>query len=198
MSLMISLTVDQVEQRLAAMGVACRFTPEERAAFATTPVVNRSERIFAFPTPMENTSLTINNVKSCVGSDPRHQPCIFDHPWYENEEFVRTRCPAGWHLLMMDVLPTSIQQPADYLRSSASEGLELPNSIEVVLMLFLHYVGSGEQLLLKKHTWCVDTASLGRHVTVGAFGRNGVFLSGHPSNFASQGLGVCPKVVPAT
>ena len=36
---------------------------------------------------------------------------------------------------------------------------------------------------------------LGRHVTVGAFGRNGVFLSGHPSNFASQGLGVCPKVV---
>ena len=197
MSLMISLTVDQVEQRLAAMGIACRFTPEERVAFATTPVVNRPERIFAFPTPMENTSLTINNVKSCVGSDPRHQPCIFDHPWYENEEFVRTRCPAGWHLLMMDVLPTSIQQPADYLRSSASEGLELPNSIEVVLMLFLHYVGTGEQLLLKKHTWCADTASLGRHVTVGAFGRNGVFLSGHPSNFASQGLGVCPKVVPA-
>jgi hypothetical protein len=173
MSLMISLTVDQVEQRLAAMGVACRFTPEERAAFATTPVVNRPERIFAFPTPMENTSLTINNVKSCVGSDPRHQPCIFDHPWYENEEFVQDQCPAGWHLLMMDVLPTSIQQPADYLRSSASEGLELPTSIEVVLMLFLHYVGTGEQLLLKKHTWCADTASLGRHVTVGAFGRNG-------------------------
>ncbi len=36
-------------------------------------------------------------------------------------------------------------------------------------------------------------ASLGRHVTVGAFGRNGVFLSGHPSNFASQGLGVCAE-----
>jgi hypothetical protein len=194
MSLMISLNPDQVEQRLAAMGIVCRFTPDERIALATTPVVSRAERIFAFPIPAANESLTLSNIKSCVGSDPRHQPCVFDHPWYESESFVQTRCPAGWHLLMMDVLPDSIQQPVHYLRSSTVAGLELPLAVEVVLMLFLHYVGSGEQLLLKKHTWCHDTASLGRHVTVGAFGRNGVFLSGHPENFASQGLGVCGKV----
>ena len=193
MSLTISLTAEQVEQRLAAMGIVCRFTPGEKTALATTPVVNRTERIFSFPTPAANEALTIGNIKSCVGSDPRHQPCIFDHPWYENEDFVRTKCPSGWHILMMDVIPDSIQQPVHYLRSSS--GLELPHAVEVVLLLFLHFVGSGEQLLLKKHTWCRDTASQNRHVTVGAFGRNGVFLSGHPENFASQGLGVCGKVV---
>jgi hypothetical protein len=194
MSLTICLTHEQVEQRLAAMGIVCRFSAEEKVVFATTPVVNRAERVFAFPTPAANEALTISNIKSSVGSDPQHQPCIFDHPWYESEEFVKTRCPAGWHVLMMDVLPDSIQQPVHYLRSSAVTGLELPHAVEIVLMLFLHFVGSGEQLLLKKHTWCCDTASQGRHVTVGAFGRNGLFLSGHPENFASQGLGVCGKV----
>jgi hypothetical protein len=62
-------------------------------------------------------------------------------------------------------------------------------------MLFLHYVGTGEQLLQKKHTWCSDEASLGRSVTVGAFGRNGLFISGHPPEFASRGLGICGKVL---
>ena len=103
-------------------------------------------------------------------------------------------CPAGWHILTMDPMPGSIQQPVDYLRSTGMPELEMPQAIEVILMLFLHYLGTGEQLLLKKHTWCSDLATLNRHVTVGAFGRNGVFISGHPSNFSSQGLGVCAKI----
>jgi hypothetical protein len=74
--------------------------------------------------------------------------------------------------------------------------LELPRAIEVVLMLFLHYAGTGEQLLLKKHTWTSDEASLNRYVTVGAFGRNGVFISGHPADFSSRGLGICAKEFP--
>jgi hypothetical protein len=93
----------------------------------------------------------------------------------------------------MDVLPGSVEKSGDYL-SSAEDGLAAPSAIEVVLMLFLHYIGTGEKLLAKKHTWCSDQASLHRQVTVGAFGRNGVFLSGHPSNFASRGLGVCPRI----
>jgi hypothetical protein len=62
------------------------------------------------------------------------------------------------------------------------------------LMLFLHYAGTGEQLLQKKHTWCRDHASMNRFVTVGAFGRNGLFVSGHPVEFASRGLGICASV----
>jgi hypothetical protein len=194
MSLTISLTPSEVEQRLATLGIACAFTPEERHAFATTPIVQRSERLLAFPTPAANTTLTLHNIKTCAGTDPRRQPCFFDHPWYQSEEFMSVRCEPGWHVLSMDPISGSIQQPVHYLSSSGESGIELPQAVEVVLMLFLHYVGTGEQLLLKKHSWCCEVASLNRHVTVGAFGRNGVFLSGHPSNFSSQGLGVCAKI----
>jgi hypothetical protein len=194
MSLTISLTPAQVEQRLAKVGIDCRFTEAEHLAFATTPVVSSTERLFGFPTPLENSSLTLTKIKSRVGVDPRHQPSFFEHPWYENEEFMATPCPAGWHFLTMEPIPGSIYQRMDYLRSFGSADVVLPLAVEVVLMLFLHYVESHEQLLLKKHTWCSDTASLDRHVTVGAFGRNGVFVSGHPASFASQGLGICGRI----
>jgi hypothetical protein len=195
MSLTISLTPLEVEQRLATLGIECRFTAEEHTIYATTPIVSRPERIFGFPTPTQNESLTLNNIKSCVGTDPRRQPSFFDHPWYQSEEFMTTRCLPGWHFLTMEPIAGSIQQPMDYLRSSADEQLKMPQAVELVLMLFLHYVGTGEQLLSRKHSWCGDVASVNRTVTIGAFGRNGVFLSGHPSNFSSQGLGVCPRIV---
>jgi len=107
---------------------------------------------------------------------------------------MATPCPSGWHFLTMEPVPGSIHQPVDYLSSLKTAEVEFPLAVEVVLMLFLHYVESREQLLLKKHTWCADTASLDRQVTVGAFGRSGVFISGHPRNFASQGLGVCGRL----
>jgi hypothetical protein len=194
MSLTISLTPIQVEQRLAKLGIECRFTHAEHLRLSTTPVVSRAERVFGFPTPAENSALTLTNIRAKVGVDPRHQPSFFEHPWYENEAFMATSCPPGWHFLAMDPIPGSIHQPVDYLHSLGSSEVALPLAVEVVLMLFLHYVESREQLLLKKHSWCADTASLDRHVTVGAFGRNGVFVSGHPSNFASQGLGICGRI----
>jgi hypothetical protein len=189
-----SLTPVEVEQSLGALGIVCRFTPEERTALDTRPVVDRPERLFGFPTPADNALLTLEQIKRCVGVDPRRQPAFFEHAWYKDEDFMRRRCEPGWHLLTMDVLSDSIQQPVNYLRSSRGAALELPSAVEVILMLFLHYVASGEQLLLKKHTWCSDKSSLHQHVTVGAFGRNGVFLSNHPLNFASQGLGICAKI----
>jgi hypothetical protein len=194
MSLTISLTPAQVEQRLATLGIPCHFTDAEQVTLATTPVISTAERIFGFPTPAEASALTLSNIKSKVGVDPRHQPSFFEHPWYENESFMNTPCPPGWHFLTMEPISGSINQRMDYVRSLGGSEIELPLAVEVVLMLFLHYVESREQLLLKKHTWCADTASLGRHVTVGAFGRNGVFVSGHPSNFASQGLGICGRI----
>jgi len=194
MSLTISLTPAQVEQRLASLGIPGQFTEAERVSFETTPVVSSAERIFGFPTPVDNSALTLTKIKSKVGADPKHQPSFFEHPWYENESFMATPCPPGWHFLTMEPIPGSILQPLDYLRSLGTSDIELPLAVEVVLMLFLHYVESREQLLLKKHTWCSDTASLDRHVTIGAFGRNGVFVSGHPSNFASQGLGICGRI----
>jgi hypothetical protein len=191
---MISLSPDEVERRFAQLGIPHRFTSSEKIELLSTDLVAVPPNSLAFPTPKANRGLNILNLRGLLGTDPRHQPCFFDHPWYRNEAFADVDCEAGWHCIYMDVLPESISQPLDYADSLSVRGLWLPSAVEVTLMLFLHYAGTGEQLLGKKHTWCSDRASLNRHVTVGAFGRNGLFVSGHPREFQSRGLGICPKI----
>ena len=190
---MISLSPDEVERRFGLLGIPNRFTPQEKENLQTTSIVQIEGDVVAFPTPMAAEGLNVLNLRRICGVDPGKQPSFFDHPWYLEEAFGRVDCQPGWHVLHMNVLPETISQPIHYVRSLKARGLELPSAIEVTLMLFLHYVGTGEQLLLKKHTWCSDEASLGRCVTVGAFGRNGLFVSGHPPEFASRGLGICGK-----
>ena len=189
------LSAETVQAIFAKLGLPFAFTPEELADYCTTSIVELPARTMAFPTPSRNQGLNISQLRQQLGVDPRHPPSFFDHPWYLDEEFTRIDCSPGWHLIRMDVLEETIEQPYNYYHSLEAKGMTLPTAVEVVLMLFLHYVKTGENLLLKKHTWCSDRASMGRAVTVGAFGRNGVFISGHPENFASRGLGVCGKII---
>jgi len=192
---MISLSPNEVERRFALLCIPNRFTDEEKQELATTQIVQATDGVIAFPTPVGNEGLNILKLRAILGTDPSKQPAFFDHPWYLEEAFATADCQPGWHLVHMNVLPDSVSQPVNYFRSLAGRGLELPAAIEVVLMVFLHFTGTGEQLLQKKHTWCRDEASLNRFVTVGAFGRNGLFISGHPGAYASRGLGICGKVI---
>jgi hypothetical protein len=189
---MISWSPDEVERRFALLGIPNRFTPQEKA-HNTTDIVTSAPDVISFPTPEAADGLNILNLRRILGTNPAKPPSFFDHPWYLEESFAQVNCPAGWHVLHSGVLPDSLSQPIHYVSSLTSRGLELPSAVEVTLMLFLHYIGSGEQLLLKKHRWCSDRASLNRSVTVGAFRRNGLFISGHPPDFASRGLGICAK-----
>ena len=193
---MISLSPHEVEHRFTVLGIPNRFTSEEKARLETTKAVQGHGDIFGFAIPQANTGLNILNLRKLCGTDPARQPAFFDHPWYLEETFGQEDCTPGWHYLYSSVLPDSISRPLHYADSLCGAGLELPSAVEIVLMLFLHYTGTGEQLLQKKHTWCKDQASLDRWVTVGAFGRNGLFISGHPADFASRGLGICAKVMP--
>jgi len=193
MSLTISLTPTQVEERLQKLDIPGRFTPAELTLYSSIPDISSKSSLFGFPTPAENSSLVLSKIKEIVGTDSKRPPSFFEHPWYANEPFMQAPCPPGWHFISPDVIPESVGEPLNYARRLAEAGMELPTAIEVVLMLFLHYAGSGEQLLLRKHTWCADMAGINSHVTVGAFGRNGLFLSVHPEGFASRGLGICGK-----
>jgi hypothetical protein len=191
---MISLSAAEVERRFGLIGIPNRFEDAEKAQFDTTSIVDLPDDVIGFPTPKAKSGLNVLNLRNILGTDPSKQPSFFDHPWYLDEAFAKDDCEPGWHFIYKSVVPDSISQPIHYVSRLREQGLQLPSAIEIVLMLFLHYVGTGEQLLQKKHTWCRDQASLNRFVTVGAFGRNGVFLSGHPAEYASRGLGICPKL----
>jgi len=194
---MISWPLDEVERRFALLGIPNRFTAKEKEDLATTPIVDAGADFIVFATPRDNAGLNILNLRKLLGTDPAKPPSFFDHPWYLEEDFAKADCSPGWHVINASVLPDTISQPIHYVGSLNSRGLTLPSAVEVTLMLFLHYIGSGEQLLQKKHTWCSDMASMNRSVTVGAFGRNGLFISGHPPEFASRGLGICGKLMNA-
>ena len=189
------LTADTVDRAFRRMDLSFEFSEEDRKPPITIPVVTDACRVLGFPTPRANENLNILNLRRLCGVDPQRPPSFFDHPWYLAETFGLTDCTPGWHFIQMDVPNDSLEQSHDYCHRLSDQGLTLPTAIEVVLMLFLHFVETGERLLLKKHTWCQDSASLGRFVTVGAFGRNGVFVSGHPGTFASRGLGICGKYI---
>ena len=191
---MISLSAIEVERRFATLGIPNRFTDNEKRSVSPTDVVNAGGPVIGFPVPEANNGLNILNLRTLLGTDPARPPSFFDHPWYLEEPFAAVDCTPGWHFLHMEVLPTSLSEPVSYERSLRLQGLELPAAAEIALMLFLHYAGTGEQLLQKKHTWCKDKASLERFVTVGAFGRNGLFVSAHPGAYSSRGLGICAKV----
>ena len=192
---MISLSPEEVERRFALLGIPNRFTPQERQELSTTAIVSVGTELIAFATPREVAGLNILNLRHLLGTNPAKQPCFFDHPWYLEESFAREDCQPGWHVLLSSVLPESISQPITYVSSLRERGLDLPSAVEVILMLFLHYAATKEQRLQKKHTWCRDQASMNRFVTVGAFGRNGLFVSGHSAEFTSRGLGICAKIM---
>jgi hypothetical protein len=191
---MISLMPDEVERRFHSLGIPHRFSDEEKRRLTTTNIVREAPDLIAFPVPNDNAGLNILNLRRLLGTNPSKQPSFFDHPWYLDESFAKQDCDPGWHLIYTNVVTESISRPVNYADSLKASGLELPSAVEVALMVFLQYAGTGEQLLHKKHTWCKDRASLNRWVTVGAFGRNGLFISGHPAEFASRGLGICPTV----
>ena len=191
---MILLSASEVERRLGLMGIPVGFSEAEKGELDTTTIVDAPADVIGFPTPRLNSGLNVLNLRKILGTDPSRPPSFFDHPWYLDEPFAKEDCAPGWHFLHMGVVSDSISQSIHYIDSLRSGQLELPSAIEVVLMVFLHYVGTGEQLLQKKHTWCRDKASLDRFVTVGAFGRNGLFLSAHPGAYASRGLGICAKL----
>jgi hypothetical protein len=190
---MVVLSAAEVQETFQRMGLPFRFSAQELARWDTTKLVVPGRRVFGFPTPTMNAGLSLLKLRDLLGVDAKQPPSFFDHPWYLEEAFAHSECTPGWHFLQMDPVDESIGSPINYYRRFEAQGWVLPSAIEVVLMLFLHFVRTGEQLLTKKHTWCSDTASLDRCVTVGAFGRNGVFISGHPASFWSRGLGICAK-----
>ena len=193
---MISVSPTEVEHRFALLGIPNRFAEEEKVEPNTTLVTDPNLQIVGFPVPKANSGLNILNLRRLLGTNPVKQPSFYDHPWYLDETFVKEDCSPGWHFLTSGILPDSISMSINYASSLEKRNLILPSAIEIVLLLFLHFAGTGEQLLQKKHTWCRDNASLNRFVTVGAFGRNGLFISAHPGEYSSRGLGICAKVTP--
>jgi hypothetical protein len=179
-------------QLLSKVGITSRFDHSEERALKTSDVVAQSG-FCTFPTPRDNSALSVLGLRRMLGVDPSSPPSFHNHPWYLDEAFGETTCAPGWHSIEMDVTADSIGHPVYYAERLRERGLYLPSAVEVLLMLMLQFADSGERLLNRRHTWTHDRTSEGRFVTIGAFGKNGVFVSSHEVGYQSKGLGICGK-----
>ena len=177
--------------------IPARFTADEIAFLEEHRPVAR-EGFVSFPTPADSQHLSVLGLRDLLGVIPGSSPYIFfDHPWYLEEAFGNRPCGPGWHTIAGAPLATSFDRPVNYADVLLNEGLYLPHASEIILMLFLGLAIAGERFLLRKHTWTQDLTSNGRFVSVGAFGKKGLFVSSHEVGYQSRGLGICPAVDPA-
>ena len=191
----ITLSPQNVEEYFATLHISQRFDHLEASGLESDKVV-RETGFFTFPTPRDNSDLSILGLRRIVGVKPGASPSFHRHPWYLEEPFGETVCEPGWHSIARNVTTDSVGEPIQYADRLKEQQLYLPSAIEVVLMLFLHFTNTGERLLSNSHTWTYNRTKEGRFVTVGAFGRNGVFVSSHEVGYQSRGLGICPKIDP--
>ena len=189
------LSPQEVQQLLDRMGIRARFTQAEIESLNSDKVQNK-QGFITFPTPEDHSALSILNLRKAVGTDPSREPVFFDHPWYLEEPFGNIGCEPGWHSVAMAVTPDSVGQPIFYADSIKGSRQYLASAAEVVLTLFLYFATTGKRLMVNKHTWTTDRTDNKRFVTIGAFGKKGLFVSSHEVGYSSRGLGICPRVDP--
>jgi hypothetical protein len=189
------LSPPEVQEIFDRLGIPARFTEAEIEGLSSNKIQTK-QGFMTFPTPEDNRALSILNLREAVGTDPSREPVFFDHPWYLDEPFGNIGCQPGWHSVAMAVTADSIGQPIYYADSIKASGQYLPSASEVVLMLFLYFTATDKRLMLNKHTWTRDRADNKRFVTIGAFGKKGLFVSSHEVGYSSRGLGICPLVDP--
>ena len=177
------------------MGIRARFTQAEIESLNSDKVQNK-QGFITFPTPEDHSALSILNLRKAVGTDPSQEPVFFDHPWYLEEPFGNVGCEPGWHSVAMAVTPDSVGQPIYYADSIKGSRQYLASAAEVVLTLFLYFATTGKRLMVNKHTWTTDRTDNKRFVTIGAFGKKGLFVSSHEVGYSSRGLGICPRLDP--
>ncbi len=185
----------EVQKSFDLLRIPSHFTKTETDRLESANILVH-EGFLTFPTPEDNSALSILNLRRALGTDPSREPVFYDHPWYLEDAFGSLRCAPGWHSVRMEVTADSIGQPVYYADSIKSSGRFLPSASEVALMLFLNFALTGKRLLVNKHSWTRDRTEDKRFVTVGAFGKKGLFVSGHEVGYASHGLGICPVVDP--
>ena len=189
------LSPEEVQKYFDRLRIPGRFTAAETGRLSASKAQIQSS-FLTFPIPQDNAFLSVLGLRDALGVGPANAPAFHDHPWYLDEPFGNVGCAPGWHSVRIEVTAASIGQPIYYAEEMKQTALYLPTAAEVLLMLFLHFASTGERKLTNKHTWTRDRTREGRFVTVGAFGKKGVFVSSHEVGYQSQGLGICPVVDP--
>jgi len=104
------------------------------------------------------------------------QPRFYaDDPWYKNENFAtKTTLQFRWYLTHLEIIPNSTNKTYAEQIQMFTEEYEVPLAMEETLKNFLYYKKNGIYLNPTKWARCKDLGSVGRRVSLGEFGSDGL------------------------
>lgn len=114
----------------------------------------------------EGAVLSINYLKSLLGTDPEvSEPCFYNQDWY-NKELFANKCTIskGWYLLRKSLLETS--RGTDPVKTDLKR---YPPALLVTYAYFTYRLFYGISLYDSDYVWCSDTDEAGDQVYVGRY-----------------------------
>ena len=143
-----------------------------------------------------NKSLTINRLRSWLGTDPaKSEPCFYNQDWYLKEKFAeKTTLANHWYLISKMVLRKSLGKNSAWLKNNFSSQEKFPMAILATFTFFAYYFLKKKLLWPKNFIWCSDLDHRGDRIYVGRYhdharlNKNGFNIHRHLSVNADWGL----------
>lgn len=115
--------------------------------------------------------MTLNNLRTRFGTNPKKEPCFYNQDWYLKEDFAaqKTLKPA-WYLVSTSVQSNTRGQNPERIKRSVKNGYEFPSAVLAAFTFFTYYFYTGGGMLWKRDfIWCSDRDSNGDRIYVGRY-----------------------------
>ena len=101
-------------------------------------------------------------------------------PWYgqPSEQFGSRKVKVAWQLVRKDLVPGSTSKTWDEQQALLSGDELVPSASVLAQAIFLHYLETKERLFQGIYARTSDVGSDGRHVYLGGFDEDGLFVDG--------------------
>ncbi len=185
-----------VEDVIKHFGVTLRaLSVEQRARLTTIPfsklVLQECEDThILFP----GYPLTIIEISDTV---PRGLFLSYADDWYHNQDFAKKKKVAcRWYLIKKNGIPESFGKTFNDGEKLLVENEEIPYACEVIFMVILHKLVTGECLFSNSYVRCHDLTLRGDRLHVGGFSPEGLYFSTLHDHPGRENLGITASRLP--
>jgi len=158
--------------------------------------------ILGMPKDKNGKKLTINNLRSIFGYDPKKsEPCFYNQDWYLKEKFAKNiALDFKWYLIKKSINKNSRENNPENISKLFKNKEAFPSAILTTFAFFSYYILTNGEILWKHDfIWCSDKDANGDRVYTGRYldpkkiNKNGFNIHRHLS--VRSCYGVAPQIV---
>lgn len=172
------LSIDLVIKALSKKGLEVKLTQKEEKIYKEIPFSQetlemaankewRGKRAILWAAPP---GITMLKLREIFGTDPNHQPCIYNNDWWLSEAFAKETLRPGYHLTLVE-LPRETKNKS-YKRQKAlmTKQEQLVKPVELTFLALTNFIINNNDRILKNGYFRTDMlGSGGSAVYLGRF-----------------------------